>query len=525
MCDNCPEAANADQADADSDGWGDTCDNCPDDANADQADVDADGAADACDNCPDDANEDQADADEDGVGDVCDGCPDASDPSQIDFDRDGAPDACDNCPRDANEEQTDDDEDGVGDACDVCPDLPDADQADRDADTVGDVCDNCPDDVNAHQNDGDGDGVGDVCDNCPDDANADQADTDGDGLPDGCDNCPDNANADQADADGDGVGDICDNCPDNANADQADTDADGVPDACDNCPVDANSDQADEDGDGFGDVCDDPNNIPPVADAGQGRNTAPGLLIALDGSASSDPDVGNTLSFSWEQTAGTDATLSDPTDAQPTFVVPEVGDTLTFSLTVSDGRGGLDSATVTFTVLADPSVRLATSMGEVVIEILLNDAPIASVNFLQYVDDGFYTGTIFHRVVADADPEFVIVQGGGFLPGLVSRQGVRDPIVNEFGLDRSNVRATVAMAKLGGDPDSATSQFFFNVADNSENLDAQNGGFTVFARVTAGMDVVDAMAAVDTETRDNAEGSPMESVPVADITVTSATIE
>jgi cyclophilin family peptidyl-prolyl cis-trans isomerase/PKD repeat protein len=142
-----------------------------------------------------------------------------------------------------------------------------------------------------------------------------------------------------------------------------------------------------------------------------------------------------------------------------------------------------------FKVITPNLVRLTTSFGDILLE-LVDDAPITTANFLQYVEDGFYDGTLFHRVV----PDFVI-QGGGLLPGLIRKEGVRDPIVNEFSPERSNIRGTVAMAKLGGDPDSATAQFFINLADNPD-LDSQNGGFTVFARVIQGMDVVDTIGAV-----------------------------
>lgn len=143
-----------------------------------------------------------------------------------------------------------------------------------------------------------------------------------------------------------------------------------------------------------------------------------------------------------------------------------------------------------FRVVTPNRVRLTTNFGDIVME-LVDDAPVTTANFLQYVEDDFYDGTIFHRVV----PDFV-VQGGGFLPGMVRAEGVRDPIVNEFSPNRSNVRGTVAMAKLPNDPDSATSEFFFNLGDNSNNLDNQNGGFTVFANVVEGLDVVDQIAAV-----------------------------
>jgi cyclophilin family peptidyl-prolyl cis-trans isomerase len=126
--------------------------------------------------------------------------------------------------------------------------------------------------------------------------------------------------------------------------------------------------------------------------------------------------------------------------------------------------------------------------------------PATAANFLRYVDAGLFNATIIHRSV----PGFV-VQGGGFTAplapigegGFVDDVEAFDPVVNEPG--NTNVRGTVAMAKLGGDPDSATSQWFVNLADNSGNLDAQNGGFTVFGRVLGdGMVLVDALADVPT---------------------------
>jgi cyclophilin family peptidyl-prolyl cis-trans isomerase len=177
-----------------------------------------------------------------------------------------------------------------------------------------------------------------------------------------------------------------------------------------------------------------------------------------------------------------------------------------YTVTVANqdnSSGQLDEG---FRVVTPDRVRLVTTMGDIVFQ-MVDDAPITTENFLQYVDDGFYNGTIFHRVV----PNFV-VQGGGFLPGMVEQTPLRPPIQNEFSPDRSNLRATVAMAKRGDDPNSATSQFFVNLADNSENLDNQNGGFTVFANVVEGMDVVDAIAAVPLNNE----------APVTDVILTTA---
>ena len=143
-----------------------------------------------------------------------------------------------------------------------------------------------------------------------------------------------------------------------------------------------------------------------------------------------------------------------------------------------------------------------SSLGGGVTDVLLFDqdgagAPASVSNFLNYVNDGDYAGSIIHRSV----PGFII-QGGGFI---VNPSNPLDapveipadpPVVNEFSAERSNTRGTLAFAKLGNDPDSATNQWFFNLADNSENLDNQNGGFTVFGEVLTESDLepIDAIA-------------------------------
>jgi len=136
-------------------------------------------------------------------------------------------------------------------------------------------------------------------------------------------------------------------------------------------------------------------------------------------------------------------------------------------------------------------VRMLTVYGVVDVALYDGAAPRTVANFLSYVRSGAYDGSFIHRAV----PGFV-VQGGGYVwtaQGL-GQINTLPPVVNEFSPERSNVRGTIAMAKVEGNPDSATSQWFFNLADNSLNLDRQNGGFTVFGRVIgAGMSVVDAM--------------------------------
>jgi peptidyl-prolyl cis-trans isomerase A (cyclophilin A) len=132
---------------------------------------------------------------------------------------------------------------------------------------------------------------------------------------------------------------------------------------------------------------------------------------------------------------------------------------------------------------------IETPLGDIEIELLSDDAPNTVENFVRYVEDNKYINSFIHRSV----PGFVI-QGGGFTYNGSSPSGIIPyaSVANEFKV--SNTRGTVAMAKISGNPDSATSQWFINLADNSENLDNTNGGFTVFAVVTSGMEVADAIA-------------------------------
>jgi peptidyl-prolyl cis-trans isomerase A (cyclophilin A) len=137
-------------------------------------------------------------------------------------------------------------------------------------------------------------------------------------------------------------------------------------------------------------------------------------------------------------------------------------------------------------------VDVKTSLGDFSIELFDSAAPATVANFLNYVTSGRYDRTFIHRSV----PDF-IVQGGGFTLNEPEQQlvpvSVDAPVINEF--NQSNTRGTLAMAKVGGDPNSATSQWFVNLADNGSNLDNQNGGFTVFGRVLGdGMAVVDSIA-------------------------------
>ena len=157
------------------------------------------------------------------------------------------------------------------------------------------------------------------------------------------------------------------------------------------------------------------------------------------------------------------------------------------------------------------------------VDVLLFDqedvgAPATAENFLNYVEDGDYNNTIVHRSIAD-----FIIQGGGFAveDSQVVELPADESVVNEFSPERSNLERTIAMAKLGGDPNSATNQWFFNLGDNSENLDNQNGGFTVFGEVLNESEFESVEAIADLE---RVNGVPVVDSPLTlnDVPITDA---
>lgn len=249
----------------------------------------------------------------------------------------------------------------------------------------------------------------------------------------------------------------------------------------------------------------------PVANAGADQSVAGGSTVRLNGSNSRGRDIG----YTWTQVGGTNVTLTNPMKPQPTFTAPAfaVGgvNRLEFELTVRDSssRTSSDRVVITITdgsVQGNPRARIVTNFGSITVELFPDDAPVTVQNFLQYVDDNYYNGLIFHRVI----PAFV-VQGGGFQPGLTPRT-TRDPIVLEAGLP--NDRGTIAMARTS-DPDSATSQFYINVVDNADlNASGANPGYAVFGEVIDGLNVVDLIAAAPTTSRNG-----FNDVPVQDIII------
>ncbi len=157
-------------------------------------------------------------------------------------------------------------------------------------------------------------------------------------------------------------------------------------------------------------------------------------------------------------------------------------------------------------------VTMKTSLGDVRIELDSERAPISVENFLAYVDDGFYDGTVFHRVI----PNFM-VQGGGFDSDM-NQKSTRPSIKNEAKNGLKNEAGTLAMARTS-DPDSASSQFFINLVDNDFlNNGSRDFGYAVFARVVGGMDIVEKIAAVPTGNSSGHQNVPLDPVTLVSIT-------
>jgi cyclophilin family peptidyl-prolyl cis-trans isomerase len=158
-------------------------------------------------------------------------------------------------------------------------------------------------------------------------------------------------------------------------------------------------------------------------------------------------------------------------------------------------------------------ITIKTNHGDIIVELLEEKAPISCENFRQYVKDGHFDGTVFHRVI----PNFMI-QGGGMEEDL-SPRSTRDPIKNEADNGEKNERGTLAMARTGV-VDSATSQFFINLNSNDFlNHGGRDFGYAVFARVSDGMDVVDKIAAVATGSRGGQQDVPLDSVTISEVTI------
>ena len=176
---------------------------------------------------------------------------------------------------------------------------------------------------------------------------------------------------------------------------------------------------------------------------------------------------------------------------------------------------GLFAVTALSLEAANPQVLMKTSKGDITIELFQDKAPISVKNFLAYADEKFYDGTIFHRVIKG-----FMIQGGGLTADMHEKSS-KPPIKNEAANGLKNKRGTLAMARTP-EVDSATCQFFINLVDNAflnhESNDPERFGYTVFGKVIAGMDVVDAIAGVPTGTRGGHQDVPREAITILSVT-------
>lgn len=165
-----------------------------------------------------------------------------------------------------------------------------------------------------------------------------------------------------------------------------------------------------------------------------------------------------------------------------------------------------------------PRVKMETTLGDIVLQLDAEKAPVTVLNFIDYANSKYYDGTIFHRVIKD-----FMIQGGGFTLEGKKTEGLREGIKNEWRNGLPNARGTISMARLGGKPDSGTSQFFINVVNNSRLDQPQRDGaaYCVFGKVVEGIDTVDKIRATAVASRLNIPGP---NVPVEDVVIKSVRV-
>lgn len=287
------------------------------------------------------------------------------------------------------------------------------------------------------------------------------------------------------------------------------------------CPADENGTPNDSVGDNGGNG--DGSTAQVIASAPETARAGDTVTLSADVEGADSANA----TFNWYQIFGYAVSLSSATGRTITFQAPAIANAQTLRFRVDVEVGGKRSSAETqvrinaqpVTEAPDdttddptdddptPVVRIETTMGDILVELNRDKAPISVRNFLRYVDDGFYEGTLFHRVV----PDFVI-QGGGFGEDMIQKE-TRPAIKNESDNGLKNDRGTIAMARLS-ELDSATAQFYFNLKDN-DDLNATpgtNSGYAVFGMIVKGLDVMDAIGAVETETRNGLSDIPVENI-------------
>lgn len=259
-------------------------------------------------------------------------------------------------------------------------------------------------------------------------------------------------------------------------------------------------------------------NQPPVAVAELRGEAVLGAVTSFQTTGTTDPD-GSIASRSWNYGDGGTGTADE-------HVYMSAG-TFQAVLTVTDNAGATASKTVPVVVARcstagsaassrspQPTVCLQTTKGELVLEVFPREAPVTTDNFLKYVDDGFYNGTLFHRTMGE------LIQGGGFVPPLTAKAATRPPIPLESNNGLKNWQYTVAMAR-SSDPNSATSQFYVNLVDN-RGFDynpamAGPNGYAVFGQLISGTATAEAIGASQTTTVNG-----MANVPTTSVVIRSA---
>ncbi len=256
--------------------------------------------------------------------------------------------------------------------------------------------------------------------------------------------------------------------------------------------------------------------------------TAPALAVIDEPVELSATVASDEVMLEWSVARGT-ASFDDPTSTTP-MLTTSVGETVEIVLTTTLPRSdGVETTTTqSFEIVSipdlTPEVLIETTLGDITIELEGEVAPLHTVNFLLYVDEGFFDGLVFHRSACSENPDTgecdpFVLQGGAFkrVDGeLVQQEPTRDPVLSEADNGLSNAEInSIAMALTGGDVNSGTTQFFFNLADNGF-LDSS--GFTVFGRVVNGIEVIEAITEIETE--ENPFAPPGEvSLPVEDVTM------
>lgn len=164
-----------------------------------------------------------------------------------------------------------------------------------------------------------------------------------------------------------------------------------------------------------------------------------------------------------------------------------------------------------------PRVKMETTLGDIVLELDAEKAPITVLNFIKYAEDKFYDGTIFHRVMSN-----FMVQGGGFTADLEKKPGLRPGIKNEWKNGLKNVRGSISMARLGRQPDSGTAQFFLNVVDNAAlDLPRDGAAYAVFGKVVEGIDIMDKIRDTEVGTHEGYGGGRSKVVPTTPVVIKS----